>query len=121
MAAVRLRAARLAAVATVAGGFSGLFGVGGGIVIVPLLVLWLEYREHEATGTSLVAIAVVSIFAAGYHSLRGAVDVPYALLVGAPAVAGVLLGTALQQRLSERVVAGIFSALLVLSAVALLL
>jgi uncharacterized membrane protein YfcA len=49
------------------------------------------------------------------------VDVPYALLVGAPAVAGVLLGTALQQRLSERVVAGIFSALLVLSAVALLL
>ncbi len=121
MAPVGPRAVRLAVVATVAGAFSGLLGVGGGIVIIPLLVLWLEYREHEATGTSLVAIAVVSIFAAGYHSLRGAVDVPYALLVGAPAVAGVLLGTALQQQLSERVVAGIFSVMLAVSAVALLL
>jgi len=121
MAPVGPRAVRLAVVATVAGAFSGLFGVGGGIVIVPLLVLWLEYREHEAAGTSLIAIAVVSILAATYHGLKGAVEVPYAVLVGAPGVVGVLLGAALQQRLSERVVAGMFSVLLAVSAVALLL
>ena len=42
-----------------AGLFSGLFGVGGGIVIVPLLVLWLGYDERRATGTSLAAIVVI--------------------------------------------------------------
>jgi uncharacterized membrane protein YfcA len=42
---------RLGAIATAAGVFSGLFGVGGGTVIVPLLMLWLAYEEREATGT----------------------------------------------------------------------
>ena len=40
--------------------FSGLFGVGGGTVIVPLLVLWLGYEEREATGTSLAAIVLIA-------------------------------------------------------------
>jgi uncharacterized membrane protein YfcA len=43
---------RLAAIATAAGAFSGLFGVGGGTIIVSLLVLWLGYDQREATGTS---------------------------------------------------------------------
>src|SRR3954453_16281224 len=47
-------------IGTVAGFFSGLFGVGGGIVIVPLLVLWLGYEERAATGTSLTAIALIA-------------------------------------------------------------
>ena len=42
----------MAAIGTAAGLFSGLFGVGGGVVIVPLLVLWLHYGEREATGTA---------------------------------------------------------------------
>ncbi len=50
------RLVKLAAIGTAAGLFSGLFGVGGGTVIVPLLVLWFGYREHVATGTSLAAI-----------------------------------------------------------------
>ena len=40
--------------------FSGLFGVGGGVVMVPLLMLWLDYDERAATGTSLAAIAVIA-------------------------------------------------------------
>src|SRR5712692_6941211 len=52
----RERFLKLAATGTAAGLFSGLLGVGGGTVIVPLLVLWLGYPEHEATGTSLAAI-----------------------------------------------------------------
>ena len=112
---------RLAAIATVAGAFSGLFGVGGGAIIVPLLVLWLGYEHKEATGTSLAAIAVIAALAAGVHAVYGNVDLWMGLLVAAPAVAGVLAGTALQQRISERAVAGAFVALLIGSAAALVL
>jgi len=115
------RLPRLAAIATAAGAFSALFGVGGGTVIVPLLVLWFGYGEREATGTSLAAIAVIALFGAGAHGLYGNVDPVAALLVGVPAVGGVVLGTALQQRVPERAVAGGFACLLVASAAVLVL
>jgi uncharacterized membrane protein YfcA len=110
---------RLAAIATAAGAFSGLFGVGGGTIIVPLLVLWLGYDHREATGTSLAAIAVIGALAAAVHAAYGNVDLGNGLLIAAPAIAGVLAGTALQQRISERAVAGAFVILLVASAAVL--
>ena len=110
---------RLAAIATAAGAFSGLFGVGGGAIIVPLLVLWLGYDQKEATGTSLAAIAVIGALAAAVHAAYGNVDLGNGLLIAAPAIAGVLAGTALQQRISERAVAGAFVVLLVVSAAVL--
>ena len=110
------RLARLALIATAAGAFSGLFGVGGGTIIVPLLILWFAYGEREATGTSLTAIAVIAAFATAAHALYGNVDPLAGLLIGAPAVAGVVAGTALQQRVPVRVVSGLFAVLLVVSA-----
>jgi uncharacterized membrane protein YfcA len=114
------RLAKLAVIGTAAGAFSGLFGVGGGTVIVPLLILWLSYGEHEATGTSLAAITVIAILAAIGQGAYGNVDVAKGLLVGVPAVGGVLVGTALQQRLSGRVVSLMFAVLLVAVAIDLL-
>ena len=111
---------RLGAIATAGGAFSGLFGVGGGTVIVPLLVLWFGYGEREATGTSLAAIAVIGALAAAAHGLYGNVHLAEALVVGLPAVAGVLLGTAVQQRISERAVAGTFALVLLASAIYLI-
>ena len=102
-----------------AGVLSGLFGVGGGVVIVPLLILWFAFDERRATGTSLAAIVVIGALAAGVHGLYGNVDVLDGVLIGVPAVAGVLVGTAVQQRLPSRAVAGGFALLLVASAVAL--
>jgi uncharacterized membrane protein YfcA len=110
---------RLAAIATAAGVFSGLFGVGGGAIIVPLLVLWLGYEQREATGTSLAAIAIIAAMAAAAHAVYGNVNVDDGLLVAAPAIVGVLAGTAIQQRISERAVAGAFVVLLVASAAVL--
>src|SRR3954452_23211815 len=110
---------RLAAIATVAGAFSGLFGVGGGSIMVPLLILWLGYQEREATGTSLAAIVIIAGLAAGVHGLYGNVDVGKAVAIGLPASVGVVAGTALQQRIPQRAVAGIFALVLVASAVAL--
>ena len=86
------------AIGTAAGLFSGLFGVGGGSVIVPLLMLWLGYDERAATATSLAAIVFIASFAAATQGLYGNVHVLDAMLVGVPAVGGVLLGTWLQQR-----------------------
>jgi uncharacterized membrane protein YfcA len=103
-------------IATVAGAFSGLFGVGGGTVIVPLLILWLGYQEHEATGTSLAAIGLIAIFGSLVQGLFGNVDVLKGVLIGIPAVAGVIVGTALQQRVPGRALSGIFAVLLVVSA-----
>jgi uncharacterized protein len=115
------RTLKLAAIGTAAGLFSGLFGVGGGTVIVPLLVLWLGYGEHEATGTSLAAIVFIAAFAAAVQGAYGNVHVLDGVLIGVPAVGGVLLGTWLQQRLDNRVIALLFAALLVATAVELLL
>jgi uncharacterized membrane protein YfcA len=115
------RAATLALIGTLAGAFSALFGVGGGIVIVPLLLLWLGYGEHEATGTSLAAIAVIAALAAGAHAAYGNVDFLDGLLIGVPAVAGVVIGTALQQQLTGRAVSLLFAALLVVVSLVLLI
>jgi uncharacterized membrane protein YfcA len=120
MPAMSSRLPRLAVIATVGGAFSGLFGVGGGTVIVPLLILWFGYREREATGTSLLAIVVIAALAAGTQGVYGNVHVDKGVLIGVPAVAGVIAGTALQQRIPERSVAAIFAVLLVVSAAVLI-
>jgi uncharacterized membrane protein YfcA len=117
----RDRLLKLVAIGTAAGAFSGLLGVGGGTVIVPLLILWLGYGEREATGTSLAAIVVIAALATAGQALYGNVDVAKWLVVAVPALAGVVAGTALQQRLGERVVALLFAALLLATALALML
>ncbi len=115
------RSLTLVAIGTLAGLFSGLFGVGGGSVIVPLLILWLGYDERAATATSLAAIVFIAGFAAAVQGLYGNVRLLDAVLVGVPAVAGVLIGTWLQQRLRARSIALLFAAVLVASAVELVL
>jgi uncharacterized membrane protein YfcA len=118
--ATRGRLARLALIGTAAGAFSGLFGVGGGTVIVPLLILWLSFGERLATGTSMAAICVIAGFAAALQAAYGNVDAGDAALVGVPAVGGAIAGTALQQRLPERAISVVFAALLVVIAIELI-
>jgi uncharacterized membrane protein YfcA len=115
------RSLELVAIGTLAGLFSGLFGVGGGSVIVPLLVLRLGYEERRATATSLAAIVFIAAFAAAVQGLYGNVHLLDALLVGIPAVGGVLIGTWLQQRLQARSISLMFALVLVASALELVL
>jgi uncharacterized membrane protein YfcA len=114
------RGLTLAAIGTLAGLFSGLFGVGGGTVIVPLLMLWRGYDERTATGTSLAAIAIIAAAATLVHGGYGNVHVDDGLLVGIPALGGVLAGTWLQQRVPLRAISLLFAALLVYSAIDML-
>jgi uncharacterized protein len=115
------RTLKLAAIGTMAGLFSGLFGVGGGTIIVPLLILWLGYGERLATGTSLGAIVVIGILGAFAQGLYGNVHVATGLLLSVPAIGGVLLGTAIQQRIPQRTVSLLFAALLVILAIELII
>ena len=117
----RDRLLKLAAVGTAAGAFSGLFGVGGGTIIVPLLILWFGYGEREATGTSLAAIVVIAGLAAAGQAFYGNVDPLLGLVVGVPAVAGVVAGTALQQRIPQRAVSYLFALVLIAMAIQLLI
>jgi uncharacterized membrane protein YfcA len=111
---------KLAAIGTAAGAFSGLFGVGGGTVIVPLLVLWFAYGEREATGTSLAAIVIIAALAAIGQGAYGNVDVVKGLAVGIPAVGGVIAGAALQQRIPQVTVSYLLALVLVAVAVELI-
>lgn len=103
---------RLLVVAGAAGLWSGLFGVGGGTVMVPLLVLWLGWGQRMATGTSLGAIALIAAAAAALQGAYGNVHWAEAAIVGGPALVGVLAGTALQQRVPERTLSVLFALLL---------
>ena len=113
--------AKLIAVGLVAGFFGALFGVGGGIVIVPALVILLAFDQRLAAGTSLAAILVSSIAGAVTYAFHGDLKPGAAALVGLPAVIGVVAGTAVQQRVPVHRLAYAFALLLAAVAVRLLL
>ncbi len=112
---------RLVLIGLAAGLFSALFGVGGGIIVVPLLVLAAHFEERPAMATSLAAIALISLVGAVTYTLHGEMKVGAAAVVGLPAVAGVIAGTSLQQRLATRTLSLAFAALLAAVGVRLLI
>jgi uncharacterized membrane protein YfcA len=88
----------LVGIGLVSGFFGALFGVGGGVVIVPLLTLLCRFDQRRASATSLAAILVSSVAGATTYALHGDVKPGAAMVIGLPAVAGVIGGTAVQQR-----------------------
>jgi uncharacterized protein len=107
-----IRAVRLVLIGLVAGFFSALFGVGGGIVIVPLLLL-CAWDARTATATSLAAIGVTALSGVVAYSFHGEVRPAYAALVGVPAAIGAVGGTALQQRVHVQTVELLFAVFIV--------
>jgi hypothetical protein len=104
----------------VAGFFSALFGVGGGVVIVPLLLLAVKWDLRVASATSLAAIGVTATAGVITYVVHGDVRPTYALLVGVPAAFGSFAGSALQRRLPVRTLSLLFAALLVAIAIRML-
>jgi uncharacterized membrane protein YfcA len=103
---------RLVVIGLVAGLFSALFGVGGGIVIVPLLILLVGLDGRVATGTSLAAIGITALVGTIFYAFEGHVDVAHAALVGLPAAVGAVAGSTIQQRVSARTLSLAFAGLL---------
>ncbi|MFL5921947.1 MAG: TSUP family transporter [Gaiellaceae bacterium] len=103
---------RLVVIGLLAGLFSALLGVGGGIVVVPLLLLVARYSERPAMATSLAAVGLIAFVGAASYGLHGELKPGAAAVVGLPAAVGALGGTWLQQRLASRTLSLAFAALL---------
>jgi uncharacterized membrane protein YfcA len=104
-----------------AGFFSALFGVGGGIIVVPLLLVFQRWRQRPAMATSLAAIGIIALAGTISYGLHGELKPGAAAIVGLPAAAGAVAGTALQQRLANRTLSVLFVLLLAGIGVKLLL
>ena len=102
-----------------AGLVSALFGVGGGIVIVPILVGFAGYDAKRATSTSLAAIIVIAIWGTIAQGALGNVDWSAAALIGIPAMLGVTVGVAVKARMSTARLEIGFAILMVVVAVLL--
>src|SRR5690625_4919602 len=91
---------KLLLVGLAAGLLSGLLGVGGGVIIVPLLALWLAFPQKTAQATSLVAIFFAAISGAVSYGLGGEVLVLPALVIAAAGIAGTFIGAWLLHRMA---------------------
>jgi hypothetical protein len=100
---------RLVLIGLVAGFFSAMFGIGGGTVIVPLLLLVCAWEARAAAATSLAAIGLTAVSGVIAYAFHGEVRVAYAALVGIPAAVSVAGATAIQQRLHSRTVELLFA------------
>lgn len=112
---------RLLLIGVAAGILGALFGVGGGLVIVPALTVLCAFEQRRAAGTSLTAVLVTAVAGSITYAFHGNVDPRAAALVGVPAVVGVVAGTSLQQRIPVRGLAYAFAALLAVVAGRLLI
>jgi uncharacterized membrane protein YfcA len=104
----------LAAVGIATGVLSGLFGVGGGFVIVPALVLFSDMAIHRAVGTSLLVVTLVSISGIASHLFAGrTISIETTALFVVGGVAGLLLGTLAGRRLSGPILQKVFAVAIV--------
>lgn len=115
------RLALIAAVGLGAGFLSGLFGVGGGILIVPALVMVVKMDQRLAHGTSLAAVLPISLASLVGFWTQGHIDWPVALFLAVGAVCGAVLGTTLLHVLPHRVLGLVFAIVLLISAIRLFL
>ncbi len=106
-------------VGVLAGFLAGLFGVGGGILIVPALVLVTKMDQRRAHGTSLAAVLPIAAASLVTYASHGNVDWPVGLWLSVGAVVGAVIGTRLLHVLPERTLAVLFITMLVISAVRL--
>lgn len=97
----------------VAGGLSGMFGVGGGILFVPTLAIVLDLSQLSAQATSLAAMIPVVAVGAWRQHRQGNVDLRVALSIGVASAAGVAGGAVLAESLPEHVLRYLFAGLLV--------
>jgi len=122
---VRISRTRRIAIAVVIGvlsGFvAGLFGVGGGVLIVPALVLVLGMEQRLAHGTSLAAIVPIALAGVTGYVRSGSVDWPAVVILVGGAALGAVVGTHALHRLPQRVLRAVFSVYLLATAVTLFL
>jgi uncharacterized protein len=109
----------LAVLGLVTGLYSGLLGLGGGFVMVPVLSRWFGFPVKRAVGTSLIAIAVLAIPGTITHYLLGHIDAMLALALSVTVIPGSLIGAKITSVASDRAVRIGFAALLAFAGIVL--
>jgi len=104
---------KLAAIGVCGGLLSGLLGVGGGVVMVPLLVLWASYGQRDAHAISLGAIIPISIAGIATYGIAGEVRWWDALALAAGSIVGAQIGAGILTRIDERLLKIIFGTFLI--------
>ena len=103
----------LAAIGVLGGLLSGLLGVGGGIIMVPLLVYWAGFRQRDAHAISLGAIIPISVAGIATYGVAGQIRYWPALALAAGAIGGAQFGAGILARIDERLLKAIFGVFLV--------
>ena len=112
----------LVLIGILAGVLSGLVGVGGGIIMVPLLVMFFSFNQHEAQGTSLAVLAVpVTAVAVFNYYKEGQFNLKYAAIIAVFFVLGSIVGSKFALTLDQKVLKKIFAVVLVVIAGKMLL
>lgn len=87
------------AIGAVAGLIAGFLGIGGGIILVPMMVTLLGLSEYKAHGTSLAIIVPISIIGAAVYAMRGDINWIFVAAIGAGSVFGVIAGAKLMMKM----------------------
>ncbi len=104
-----------------AGLLSGIMGVGGGVVMIPLMILLLGFNQHQAQGTSLAVLAVPVTFLAAYNYYgEGYVNWKYAALIAVFFVVGGFLGSKIAVNLDQKTLKRIFGGILLIISIKML-
>lgn len=111
----------LIVIGLLAGMFSGLLGVGGGVIMIPMMVFALGFTQHEAQGTSLAVLAVpVTLIAAYNYYEAGHVDWKYAAVIAVTFVIGAYFGSKLAISIDQALLKKIFGIVLIIVAIRLI-
>ena len=108
----------LIAIGLLAGGLGGMIGLGGGIILIPALVLFLKMDQQSAQGTSIaIILPPIGLFAVYNYYKAGYVNTNYAIIIAAAFMIGGYFGSLLALKLSPDLMRKVFSILLIVIAV----
>ena len=100
----------LIVIGLVAGILSGLVGVGGGIIMVPLLVLFFSFNQHQAQGTSLAVLAVpVTALAAFNYYKEGQLNIKFAIIIAVFFIIGSYFGSKFALTIDQKMLKKVFA------------
>lgn len=108
----------LITIGLIAGFLSGTMGIGGSVVMIPLLVLWLNFTQHEAQGTSLAVLSIpVTLLAAFNYYKEGYVNLKFAAIIAITFIVGGYLGSKFAISINQVLLKRIFGVILLVVAI----
>jgi uncharacterized protein len=108
----------LVVIGLITGALGGMLGIGGALILIPSLVYFLGFDQHEAIGTSLaVMLPPIGLFAAYNYYKAGQVNLKYALIIAVAFMVGSYFTSKIALKIPENIMKKVFSVFLILIAI----